>query len=306
MCQWNAPAGTSKGGHGVAGSSDSLMSSVTVGECEWEQPVFNTNVFVIISLLVVLLSGPIYALLSVAFSLVLAPTPSDIDDAEKDLAGKRKAAHEHHRAVAMKTTREIKELGTEGTKSLDAAVDKKALQDVTAESEEKSEKEDEEDKEEKAVVRLFSRKTQIKNDLQLQFQRAQSFKTSMRQSGLGLLDAEAEAQRSNHFSVCSNLIADIKEHERTLARSREQQHFRKHWPMLDASLSTDKCAIQEDHLSTELSAVVVEASRCIEKLRNEPKVSVGVQVEPLSYAIVAMFLIHPFHFFFSPILSLCE
>ena len=137
---------------------------------------------------------------------------------------------------------------------------------------------DEEDEDDEEEVRLFSRRTRIKDELLLQFQRAQSFKTSMKQSGLGLLDAETEAQRSDHFCNFSNLINDIAEHDRTLSRSREQQRFRKQWPSLNHSLSPEERRVQEDCLSAELSAVKDEASQWIEELRNEPKVTVGVQV----------------------------
>ena len=119
MCEWTtAAASIATAGHKASKASVRASASSSSGgpasgwECDWTKPVFNADVFVIISALVVLLSGPIYGLLGRSNALLLAPTPSDVEKAEADLSSKRKAAHEHHKATAKKTTLEIRQMST--------------------------------------------------------------------------------------------------------------------------------------------------------------------------------------------------
>ena len=198
MCEWK-PNGAS--------DSPNSATSATVGSCMWMKPVFDAHTFVIISLMVVVLSGPIYAVVSVANKILMAPTPSDIEQSKNDLAAKRVSADRHH-AAAHKSRAKGATLIRESQENPAAAELGEASPSDAVEAE---------------GVHFFSRHTRVNDQLLEQFQRAQSFKTSVKQVGLTLVkDRQVDAERRNHFCYCSNLMAEITDHDQSLQRGREQ------------------------------------------------------------------------------------
>ncbi len=241
-CEWTSSLDAASGKSGI---------------CSWKQPDFDPNTLIVISLVVVLVSGPIFVILSTLINFVLlAPTTDVLQREQAHLLSRRLAA--------VATTTATSGL-TQPVASVVTSID------------------DGEDQgnEQTAKPRAFSSLTVVDSNLKsfrLQAQRSQRFVSVVKTSSLSFADNDLHNAKCglfrDSFGVAENLWTDV---NLCLGRlnSREKQRFRSQWGL---DLSPEESFHIREAVSRELAEVVEESNHWIQVCRGKPLAFVGIKL----------------------------
>lgn len=222
--------------------TNSTMATSVIHKCVWDPPPFEPARFVVISLFLDLLTGPLLSILSdiIKYSL-FAATLSEFkeDDIQFKLMFHQNKKQRKDQASSW----------TNWTKTT-------------------------------KIPGLFELSTKLSSKLQKAYIRAYRSAEALKiiSSDEFLIDYRFMLHEDD-YSKMSNLLQSIDSHERMLV-GRQKERFRSQWPMSTGEAnSLGKTQIMARHaLAQELRSVVDEATHYIEHLKKEPPFVIGIAI----------------------------
>ena len=232
MCGWT-PATQVSHTHTATTSQPSEM------KCVWLRPVFNTTVLVIISLLVMVISGPIYTVVSFIIYLLDAPTAEDVEEQAAESSQRRSSAVLRlEEATAPTQEGEMLKIRT---------------------------------------TKVFTLNTKVNSKLQENHHKAGEFRGQIVNGTKAMMLISGDPE--NQFQSFPDLLHDLSRYATTLSGRDRQRFQSQWGVDPSAQTQRDSKRLRRlDSLCVELDSVKKAARKKIEDLKSLPPAHVGIRI----------------------------